>query len=233
MRVVMNPTLRTALTAGLATATALALAAPALAANPKPHSTVTEMTPTGFLMKVHVSGSGRAGKMKLTCPAPGSAKLGKSAKFKIKKHKGKFTAARKGAWTYHGKFDKPTHFKGHGALESALCGSGSPQKFREPAPRRLTWYACPSEGVANPYPSNTPFTFKGVLWGAAKGTRIRLEYVNDDGSLDVKHLRTNAIGYIEDTHSFPSTGGEWGSYAMARYPDRKLAPGHSCGFFIE
>lgn len=208
-----------------------AASTPALAARPHAKAKIIEQTPTGFLMIAKVSGSAKAGHLTLACPS--GASLGRSAKFTIER-KGFFTAKHGDSWTFKGKFDKPTHFKGSGHTKVGVCGADVPSRLKEPAPHRIRWISCPAEGVATPFPAAAPFQFVGFLPGAALGTSIRLEYTDPGpGITDVVHVRTNAAGLFADTHKFPSTGGEYGADATARFPDKLLSPGVSCGFFIE
>jgi hypothetical protein len=182
-------------------------------------------------MTLKVAKSGKSGKMELACP--GGASLGKSKKFKIRH--GDFVAKQGRQWSFKGHFDSKAHFKGNGSTADGACGA-SPTKFREPVPHRAKWISCPPDDVLNPYPANTPFTFVGVLKGAALGTRLRVEYTNPDsqsGHPKVAHLKTDAAGNFSDTHSFPDEGSEYGAAATARYPDKALATGRACGFDIQ
>jgi hypothetical protein len=204
------------------------------AAKPASGGKIVEETPNGYLMTAKVARSGKAGHLSLSCP--NGTDLGRSAKFAIAPRTRKFIAERSGSWTFAGRFDSKTHFTGHGKISTSACGPGAPAKFSEPAPRSVTWTSCPPDDVLNPYPANTPFTFEGILRGAARGTRLRIEYTDpnaSDGRPFVRHVTTDAAGRFSDTHEFPNTGSEYGASATARYPDKRLAPGRVCSFNVE
>ncbi len=95
---------------------------------------------------------------------------------------------------------------------------------------------CPPGDANNPFPSNTPFTFTGVLPGAPAGTPLRIEYTdpNTGSATVVVHVTTDAGGMFTDTHTFPATTGgfTYGADAIPRYPDDPLSPGQGCSFAI-
>ncbi len=95
---------------------------------------------------------------------------------------------------------------------------------------------CPPGDANNPFPSNTPFTFTGVLPGAPAGTPLRIEYTdpNTASATVVVHVTTDAQGNFTDTHTFPPSSGAftYGADATPRYPDDPLSPGQGCSFAI-
>jgi hypothetical protein len=95
---------------------------------------------------------------------------------------------------------------------------------------------CPKTTPESPYPANTPFTFKGVVPRAPKGTRLRVEFTNPNSSKGkpvVVHLRTGARGRFKVRHSFPYESFTYGAEAIPRHPDKPLASGKGCEFEIQ
>jgi hypothetical protein len=96
--------------------------------------------------------------------------------------------------------------------------------------------SCPKTTPEAPYPAETPFTFRGVVPHAPKGTRLRIEFTNPNspkGKPVVVHLRTDAKGRFRVTHSFPYESFVYGAEAIPRYPDKPLATGKGCDFEIQ
>lgn len=200
-------------------------ASPADAAARK--ATIVETTPHGFHLKLKLNG--QHGKLRISCP--NWTGLG-AATFRL--HGNKFTAANR-SWKFTGKVDGANHFSGHGKTKGAQCGAGVRRTFAESKPRAVVWTACPNNGVLDPMPAGTPFTYRGVLAGAALGTHLRIEYTDPGPAItDVVHVTTDAAGRFSNTHAFPSGGGsEYGASAMARYPDASLATGVACEVFVQ
>jgi hypothetical protein len=215
-------------------AAAVALASPAYAAKPKSGSTVTEQV-GGYKMVLTVGAKSISGRMTLICVANGSS--AGSASFKFAKH-GKFVAQRLTksgtlVWRFRGRFDGSRHFIGSGSSPGHVCGASVASSWSEGPIGEARMVTCPQSDSEHPYPSNTPFTFTGLVPNAAAGTHLRVEYTNPDGSTAVDHVLTDPAGNFSDTHAFP-TGGDfpWGADAIPRYPDDGLAPGNGCSFAI-
>jgi hypothetical protein len=218
-----------AFAAALVALTALPLTAGAV--SPQGGAHIVETSPSGFPMVIDVSKKGTSASLTLACP-DGTA-LGKASGDVLQKGKFKVKSAK---WQFTGTFDAKDHLKGHGKITSGACAAGTPATFKEPKPHRARWLACPQNDVLNPYPANTPFTFVGVLPGAALGTHLRIEYTlpaTSGSPTHIEHVTTDASGMFSNTFAPPSQdGGEYGSDATARYPDNDLAPGVSCSFDV-
>lgn len=96
--------------------------------------------------------------------------------------------------------------------------------------------SCPKTTPESPYPANTPFTFKGVVPNAPKGTRLRVEFTNPNspkGKPVVVHIRTRKGGKFSVKHSFPYESFTYGAEAIPRYPDKPLSSGKGCDFEIQ
>ena len=94
--------------------------------------------------------------------------------------------------------------------------------------------SCPTNDPNNPFPSNTPYVFKGVVPNGPTGARVRLEYTNPNasGATDTVIVTLGPGGTFSDTHSFPSVGYTYGADVIPRYPNDPLSPGMGCDFAI-
>jgi hypothetical protein len=194
-------------------------------------STIVEQTSQGYTLTVRLGSAGH-GRFALACPS--GKGLGGVA---FATHRGRFAVTRKSGgrtiYRFAGKLDKPGHVKGSGSVTAGVC-AGASSAFSEPAIGTARMTSCPASTVFSPLQAGTPYTFAGVLPGAAQGTGLRIEYTNPDGSTAVTHLQTDKAGNFSDTHAFPSDGGTvWGGDAIPRYPDDDLAPGQGCDVEVQ
>jgi hypothetical protein len=232
----VRPSLIRGIAAAAVLAVALAVPATAPAASPEPKANLQELTSNGFVITVRVRKSGKKGSLEVACP--GGKGLGVSASFTFKKG-GKFKAGKrkkhKRLFSFKGRFDTTDHFTGAGSVRSGSCGKGAPTSFSEGTIGQPRMTSCPQTTVATPFPSNTPFTFTGVLPNAAKGTELRIEYINPNspnGQPDVAHVVTDVNGNFSDTHVHPSAGFIYGGGATPRYPDDPLGTGQPCSYEV-
>jgi hypothetical protein len=197
--------------------TAVAIAAAGLTAATAGAATIVERTPQGYTLSIALQQHGN-GRFALTCPS--GRTLGR-ASFRLKGRRFSVLASHH-RFRFRGRIDAPGHVIGAGR---AACGG----YFSEGAIGTARMTSCPPSTPEAPLTSGTPYLFAGVLPNGALGTKLRIEYVNSDGTLSVVHVRTNAAGNFSDSHVFPSDGGTvYGSDAIPRYPDDPLSPGKGC-----
>lgn len=218
-----NP--RARLLLGALSLAALALPAAAAAAGSK---TIIERTPQGTTLALHVHRGAKArGTLSVTC-ASGHT-LGRSAPFPI--YQGRFRALIKHRFEIAGRIDAANHFRASGR---AACSASHTVSEGPVGGARMT--ACPQTTPETPFPSNTSFTFAGIVPNAAAGTRVRLEFTNPnaaDGTPNVVHLSTDAGGVFSVVWGFAGVGYVYGAEAIPRYPDGPVASGSGCEFEIQ
>jgi hypothetical protein len=221
--------MRQSIGVGVAVAIAAALLpATGLALKPAAGARLIEDTDSGYLLTLKISRSGKTGSLKVTCP---SGKGIGTDSFDIKH--GAFRAKKPGVWKFSGRFDTVDHFKGKGSVIGAHCGAGAPKKIYEPLVGTPQWTQCPTGDPFTPAPSNTPFTFVGMIPAAAIGSSVLIEYQDASGPAGASHVTTGRRGVFQDVHAFPATGFAYSASATIRYPDNPLPTGVVCNFTVK